>query len=72
VLDAADDALYAAKAAGRDGYHLATATATGSGSYAVVEEIAVPSGASPPEDGLPRAGGGASTGAQPPRQSRGG
>jgi diguanylate cyclase (GGDEF)-like protein len=69
VLDAADDALYAAKAAGRDGYHLAGAT--GSASYGT-EEIAVPSGASPPEDGLPRAGGGASSGAHPPRQSRGG
>jgi diguanylate cyclase (GGDEF)-like protein len=69
VLDAADDALYAAKAAGRDDYHLAGATA--SAPYDT-EEIAVPSGASPPEDGLPRAGGGASSGAQPPRQSRGG
>jgi two-component system, cell cycle response regulator len=73
VLDAADDALYAAKAAGRDGYQLA----------GVHTEIAVPAGGSPPDDGLPRAGAdressrngagsGASTGAQPPRQSRGG
>ncbi|MEV4759026.1 diguanylate cyclase [Micromonospora sp. NPDC049559] len=73
VLDAADDALYAAKAAGRDTYRLAVVDAR-----PVVREIPVPAGGSSPEDGLPRAGGvsdgppgGASSGPQPPRQSRG-
>jgi two-component system cell cycle response regulator len=51
VLDAADDALYAAKAAGRDGYRLAEAR-----SRPPVREIAVPAGAVSPDDGLPRAG----------------
>ncbi|WP_432903056.1 diguanylate cyclase [Micromonospora matsumotoense] len=57
VLDAADEALYAAKGAGRDGYRLATArhrpTPVADGA---VEEIAVPAGATSPADGLPRAG----------------
>ncbi|MGB2568117.1 diguanylate cyclase [Micromonospora citrea] len=94
VLDAADEALYAAKAAGRDGYRV-----TGQRADAPTEEITVPAGAVSPEDGLPRAGpgaapveaggrhaagtprpaqgvtqpatGGASSGPQPPRQSRG-
>lgn len=75
VLDAADDALYAAKAAGRDGYRLAPAP-----DPVPTQEIpAVAAGVSPP-DGLPRAGsadpagtaqGGASSGPHPPRQSRG-
>lgn len=51
VLDAADDALYAAKAAGRDTYQVAEARAR-----PPVEETAVPAGAVSPEDGLPRAG----------------
>ncbi|TDB70182.1 diguanylate cyclase [Micromonospora sp. KC723] len=51
VLDAADEALYAAKAAGRDAYRIA-----GRRSDAVAEEIAVPAGPASPEDGLPRAG----------------
>ncbi|MEH0841699.1 diguanylate cyclase [Micromonospora sp. CPCC 205711] len=86
VLDAADDALYGAKAAGRDGYRVTGARAT-----PVEEEITVPAGAASPDDGLPRAGpaaertasrhatgtagvtqpGGASSGPHPPRQSRG-
>ncbi|MBO4164881.1 GGDEF domain-containing protein [Micromonospora antibiotica] len=57
VLDAADEALYAAKGAGRDGYRVATArprpTPAADGA---VEEIAVPAGATSPDDGLPRAG----------------
>jgi diguanylate cyclase (GGDEF)-like protein len=69
VLDAADDALYAAKAAGRDTCRVAIA-----GERPAVEEIAVPAGAATPDDDLPRAGrrpGGASSGPHPPRQSRG-
>ena len=73
VLDAADDALYAAKAAGRDTYRVAVA-----GRRPVGEEIPVPAGAATPDDGLPWAGkppgdrpGGASSGPHPPRQSRG-
>ncbi|MGC5018647.1 diguanylate cyclase [Micromonospora sp. DT47] len=83
VLDAADEALYAAKAAGRDGYRV-----TGERTAPVVEEIAVPAGVAGPDDGLPRGGpaaerssgghaagvtqpGGASSGPHPPRQSRG-
>ncbi|MEU7958283.1 diguanylate cyclase [Micromonospora humida] len=57
VLDAADEALYAAKGAGRDGYRVAAArprlTPVADGA---VEEIVVPAGATSPADGLPRAG----------------
>ncbi|MFF0367027.1 diguanylate cyclase [Micromonospora sp. NPDC005087] len=51
VLEAADDALYAAKAAGRDTYRVAEV-------YPDVprREIPVPAGAMSPPDGLPRAG----------------
>jgi diguanylate cyclase (GGDEF)-like protein len=75
VLDAADDALYAAKAAGRDGYRLARAP-----DPVPTQEIPVVVAAVSPPDGLPRAGagdgataaqGGASSGPHPPRQSRG-
>jgi diguanylate cyclase (GGDEF)-like protein len=73
VLDAADGALYAAKAAGRDTYRVAVA-----GTRPVVQEIPVLAGAATPDDGLPRAGGrpgraggGASSGPHPPRQGRG-
>ncbi|SCF37728.1 diguanylate cyclase (GGDEF) domain-containing protein [Micromonospora viridifaciens] len=75
VLDAADAALYAAKAAGRDGYRLAPAP-----DPAPAREIPVVVAAVSPPDGLPRAGpadsagagrGGASSGPHPPRQSRG-
>ncbi|MET8832652.1 diguanylate cyclase [Micromonospora sp. NPDC004540] len=75
VLDAADDALYAAKAAGRDGYRLARAP-----DPVPSEEIPVVAAAVSPPDGQPRAGagdaatvaqGGASSGPHPPRQSRG-
>ncbi|MCP3783366.1 diguanylate cyclase [Micromonospora sp. A3M-1-15] len=75
VLDAADDALYAAKAAGRDGYRLARAP-----DPVPTQEIPVVAAAVSPPDGLPRAGagdaapvaqGGASSGPHPPRQSRG-
>ncbi|XTZ14018.1 diguanylate cyclase [Micromonospora echinospora] len=76
VLDAADDALYAAKAAGRDTYQVAPVPVR-----PTAEEIAVQAAAVPPEDGMPRAGtgggvrhaadGGASSGPHPSRQSRG-
>ncbi|MEU8259116.1 diguanylate cyclase [Micromonospora sp. NPDC048999] len=75
VLDAADDALYAAKSAGRDSYRLAPAPDS-----TPTQEIPVVAGAVSPPDGLPRAGaadaasagqGGASSGPHPPRQSRG-
>jgi diguanylate cyclase (GGDEF)-like protein len=83
VLNAADGALYAAKAAGRDGFRVAP------GGPAAMAEIPVAAGAVPPDDDLPRAGGGrgtagqpqsgrispaggASRGTQPPRQTRGG
>jgi diguanylate cyclase (GGDEF)-like protein len=73
VLDAADEALYAAKASGRDTYQVAVA-----GVRPAVQEIPVPARAASPEDGLPWAGerpgrrpGGASSGPHPPRQSRG-
>ncbi|MEU3452033.1 diguanylate cyclase [Micromonospora sp. NPDC006766] len=75
VLDAADDALYAAKSAGRDSYRLAPAP----DSTPTREIPVVPAAVSPP-DGLPRAGAadaasaeqrGASSGPHPPRQSRG-
>ncbi|MER7457232.1 diguanylate cyclase [Micromonospora sp. NPDC126480] len=85
VLDAADEALYAAKAGGRDTWRVAPAARAAP----PVREIPVPAGAVSPEDGLPRAGagreasdpdtgpgpaaagGGASSGPHPPRQSRG-
>ncbi|WP_175441277.1 GGDEF domain-containing protein [Micromonospora humi] len=75
VLDAADDALYAAKAAGRDGFRLASV-----GDPVRTQEIPVAAATVSPPDGLPRAGaadpasaapGGASSGPHPPRQSRG-
>ncbi|MFI7522556.1 diguanylate cyclase [Micromonospora globbae] len=50
VLEAADDALYAAKAAGRDTYRLSARRTAG------VRELPVPAGAVSPADGLPRAG----------------
>ncbi|NES14197.1 diguanylate cyclase [Micromonospora sp. PPF5-6] len=75
VLDAADDALYAAKAAGRDGYRLAQPP-----DPTPTREIPVVAATVSPPDGLPRAGapdpagagqGGASSGPHPPRQTRG-
>ncbi|MFG1650375.1 diguanylate cyclase [Micromonospora sp. NPDC049275] len=51
VLEAADDALYAAKAAGRDTYRVAEARPD-----VPTREIPVPAGAVSPPDGLPRAG----------------
>jgi len=62
VLDAADDALYAAKAAGRDTFRTAAGGPTG--------EMSVAADAADPEAGHP-ATGGASFGPRPPRQSRG-
>ncbi|MFV2088722.1 diguanylate cyclase [Micromonospora sp. LOL_021] len=64
VLDAADDALYAAKAAGRDAFHVAD--------RAPARSTRVPAGggAAAPEGG-PSRGGGASFGPHPPRQTRG-
>jgi diguanylate cyclase (GGDEF)-like protein len=53
VLDAADDALYAAKAAGRDTYRVAEA---GPDPVAAAE-LPVRAGARTPDDDLPRAGG---------------
>ncbi|GAB3797706.1 hypothetical protein GCM10027605_08210 [Micromonospora zhanjiangensis] len=71
VLAAADDALYAAKAAGKDTYRVASGEMPG--------EMVVATGAGSPEDGPPWVGnrqvdpsGGASCGPHPPRQSRGG
>ncbi|MEV1145052.1 sensor domain-containing diguanylate cyclase, partial [Micromonospora sp. NPDC049799] len=61
VLDAADDALYAAKAGGRDTWRVATVRHAAP----PVREIPVPG--SP----FPAPGGGASSGPHPPRQSRG-
>ena len=52
VLDAADGALYAAKAAGRDTFRVAAV-----GTRPVVQEIPVLAGAATPDDGLPWAGG---------------
>ncbi|SCE81286.1 diguanylate cyclase (GGDEF) domain-containing protein [Micromonospora coriariae] len=51
VLEAADDALYAAKAAGRDTYRVAEVCPD-----VPRREIPVPAGAVSPPDGLPRAG----------------
>ncbi|MEU7750964.1 diguanylate cyclase [Micromonospora sp. NPDC049171] len=51
VLEAADDALYAAKAAGRDTYRVAEVRPE-----AATREIPVLAGAVSPPDGLPRAG----------------
>ncbi|WP_347404886.1 diguanylate cyclase [Micromonospora sp. WMMD1102] len=51
LLVAADEALYAAKAAGRDTYQMANA------GRPTVVEIPVRTGAAPPDDGLPWAGG---------------
>ncbi len=68
LLDAADDALYAAKAAGRDTYRLAVSTAHVTGQTVTVASLdgtALPTGA---PAGAP---GGAPGGPQPPRQSRG-
>jgi len=64
VLAAADSALYAAKAAGRDGYRL----------VAVAEAPHPPPRAPAPEAGAPGTGGtgGVANRRQPPRQSRGG
>lgn len=69
VLDAADDALYAAKAAGRDTYRVATSRPA----PVVALELPVRPGARTPEHELPQAGNdmGLSGGAQPPRQNRG-
>ncbi|MEH1100398.1 GGDEF domain-containing protein [Micromonospora sp. CPCC 205561] len=51
VLDAADDALYAAKAGGRDTWRVAERRAE-----QTARELSVPAAAVSPEDGLPRAG----------------
>ncbi|MFI7590134.1 diguanylate cyclase [Micromonospora sp. NPDC049359] len=51
VLEAADDALYVAKAAGRDTYRVAEVRPD-----VPMREIPVPAGAVSPPDGLPRAG----------------
>ncbi|HEY8473107.1 MAG TPA: diguanylate cyclase [Natronosporangium sp.] len=78
LLDAGDDALYAAKAAGRDTYRVAT----GGPEPIAAAELPVRAGARIPPDNLPRAGGSTDPkadrssersggGAQPPRQSRG-
>ncbi|MDG4833491.1 diguanylate cyclase [Solwaraspora sp. WMMD1047] len=82
LLEAADQALYAAKSAGRDTYRIAVPRIG-----PPVAELAVAGGAVPPADDLPRAGraprpadatdgevgrpGGASSGAHPPLQTRG-
>jgi diguanylate cyclase (GGDEF)-like protein len=63
VLDAADDALYAAKAGGRDTFRIAPCPATPSAGLSVddprqvtTSEIALRAVAKTPEDDLPRAG----------------
>ncbi|ASW53408.1 diguanylate cyclase [Plantactinospora sp. KBS50] len=69
VLDAADDALYAAKAAGRDTYRIALP-----GTRPLVTGRVAPVEPGLPAADPPRAGaaaGGASSGPQPPRQGRG-
>jgi GGDEF domain-containing protein len=73
VLDAADDALYAAKAAGRDTYRVATTAPV----PVAASELPVRAGARSPEDDLPQAGGPAIDGGaprppHPPRQTRNG
>jgi two-component system, cell cycle response regulator len=73
LLDAADDALYAAKAAGRD-THRTAPPYPDAADTAVAAELPVRAGARTPEGELPRAGGAAepaSGEAKPPRQSRG-
>jgi diguanylate cyclase (GGDEF)-like protein len=71
VRDAADDALYAAKAAGRDTYRVATPVRD----LVAAAELPVRVAARTPDGDFPRAGGGrfvpAYGGAKPPRQSRG-
>ncbi|AVT34390.1 hypothetical protein C6361_12125 [Plantactinospora sp. BC1] len=58
LLVAADEALYAAKAAGRNTYQMATASHPATpGGRPTVEEIPVRTGAATPDDGLPWAGG---------------
>ncbi|MFB9237190.1 diguanylate cyclase [Plantactinospora siamensis] len=74
VLDAADDALYAAKAAGRDTYRLAVASGRPVLDATVPAECAGPVRADPaPRAAAAGAGGtgGASSGPHPPRQGRG-
>ncbi|GIJ77235.1 diguanylate cyclase [Micromonospora phaseoli] len=75
VLQAADEALYAAKAAGRDTWRVASAREA-----SVTREMPVPPAARSPSDGLPRAGpgtgrtgppGGASSGPHPPGRGHG-
>ncbi|WP_442791652.1 diguanylate cyclase [Micromonospora sp. NBC_01813] len=64
VLDAADDALYAAKAAGRDTFRVASRVA------GLAAKVPAAGPEANPEGGL-APGGGASFGPHPPRQSRG-
>jgi two-component system cell cycle response regulator len=79
VLDAADDALYAAKAAGRNTCRVADTADTADRPLTEASELPVPAVPSSPHHGRPGAGGpghgpgprGASGGVQPPRQSRG-
>ncbi|MFC4020723.1 diguanylate cyclase [Micromonospora sp. GCM10011542] len=65
VLEAADDALYAAKAAGRDTYRVAEVRPE-----VPVREIPVPAAAVSPPDGLPRAGRVAPVARPAPAQAR--
>ncbi|MFG1954114.1 diguanylate cyclase [Micromonospora sp. NPDC048830] len=62
VLDAADEALYAAKAAGRDAWRLADPRP-----WPPTQELPVLAGAVTPADGLPRAGAPAVPPDDPPR-----
>ncbi|PZM90561.1 MAG: diguanylate cyclase, partial [Actinobacteria bacterium] len=65
VLDAADDALYEAKAGGRDTYRIARSSrATDPDRTAVPTAVASREGDVPPSDG-------ASFGSHPPRQTSG-
>ncbi|WP_433117563.1 diguanylate cyclase [Micromonospora sp. CA-246542] len=65
VLEAADDALYVAKAAGRDTYRVAEVRPD-----VPTREIPVPAGAVSPPDGLPRAGRSAQVAREPGGHAR--
>jgi hypothetical protein len=72
VLDAADDALYAAKSAGRDTYRIAVAAQRPLGDDSAVPARATSPDGAPPTVGRPSGGpGGATSGPKPPRQTRG-
>jgi diguanylate cyclase (GGDEF)-like protein len=71
VLDAADDALYAAKRAGRDTYRLAEPVPAAPAETDTAVSTSRPEGHLRPISGNDGAAPGASSGPQPPRQGRG-